>query len=183
MPAIRSASCVAIVVLTLPIALSSQRAPDLLDQLTVTSQLPEGCSLAVDRHSVGLSQPAGIDSNPWRGSDREVIASIREMMYGPARVPDGPPLDADALSRFLLRLSEGIGAGYIALYSQQRSEDVAVYALTFSSSTRAVNHRNAARTNPRPAVWFEKGNTVVAVYGDEGPCSRAIRSHIEFLTR
>jgi len=182
MHSIRGMSWATIIVLILPVALASQRASDLLGQLTVTSDLPEGCALATDRHVVGLSQPVGIDANPWRGIDREVIASIRETMYGPPRLADGPPLDADALSRFFARLSEGIDEGYVAVYSQQRGEDLAVYALTFSKSKRVVNERTASRTNPRPAIWFDRGNTVVVLYGDDGPCSRVIQSRVEFLT-
>ena len=175
------ASGMAIVAMAMPIALASQRTPDLLDQVAAINRLPQGCSLATRPLIVGRGQLVDINANPWRGNDRQVIAFIREVMYGPPRLVDGPPLDAAALSRFFVRLSEGIHEGYIASYSRE-AEEATVYALTFSDSKRLANLRNDGRYRGRPDISFQKGNTVVALYGGEGPCSRAIHSHVESLT-
>ena len=51
-----------------------------MDKLTVTKGLPTGCSLVTSKPFIGFSQPVPIDSNPWRGIDRGILASIREAM-------------------------------------------------------------------------------------------------------
>lgn len=152
-----------------------------LDELTVTNGLSAGCSLASRKAIIGFSRPVPIDSNPWRGTDRSIIASIREVMYGAPRAVDGPPLSGAEFSRFFFRLSHGIDEGYVAFYRQQGSEELAVHALTFSSSEPFPARRNMARADSRRAIWLEHGRTAIVLYGDEGPCSRAIRSHLESL--
>jgi hypothetical protein len=142
--------------------------------------LPAGCTLAQRKPVIGFSQPVGIDTNPWRGDDRSVVASIREVMYEISpRVVDGPPLDSAQLSRFFGRLSQGINDGYVAVYTQQGAEELSVYALTFANAARLPNRPNDARINVRRAVWFEGGKTAIALHGDDGLCSRAIQSHLE----
>ncbi len=153
-----------------------------LDTLTVIKGLPAGCSLATDKPVIGLNLPVQIDSNPWRGTDRSILASIREVMYGSPRLPDGPPLSAAELSRFLFRLSHGIDEGYVALYQQQGSEDLEVRALTFSKGEPFPRHGNMARIDSRRVVWLESGRTAIVLYGDESPCFSAIQSHLRSLT-
>jgi hypothetical protein len=180
---IHRASLAAIIAMAMPMALASQRAPDLLAQLTVVNGLPKGCSLAAGTRMVGLSHPVEVEFNPWRGNDGPVIASIREVMFGPTQVPDGPPLGAEAFSRFFVRLAEGIDEGYAAFYSHEPAEEVAVYALKFSSNERPANRMKDARADAPSAIRYDKGNTVIVLYGGDGPCSRAIRSHVDSLTR
>jgi hypothetical protein len=154
-----------------------------LDKLTVTQGLPTGCSLAPSNPPIGLGQPVRPESNPWQGTDRSMIASIREAMYGAPRVADGPPPSAAELSRFFARLSHGIDEGYVAFYQLQGSNDLDVYALTFSQGEPLPRRGTMARTDPRRAVWLESGRTAIVLYGDESPCFSAIQSHLKAVAR
>ena len=178
----RICSLIAVVVVAVPVGIASQGATD-LNQLTATNGLPAGCSLATDKPVIGLSRAAGVDTNPWRGNNRSVVASIREVMYGAPRLVDGPPLSGAQLSRFFARLSEGIDEGYVALYTQPGAEDVAVHALTFSNGERLPGRSNTPRHNSSRTVWLERGRTAIVLFGDEGTCSRAIESHLSLLTQ
>lgn len=153
-----------------------------LNTLTVIKGLPAGCSLVTDKPAIGFNLPVRIDSNPWRGIDRSILASIREVMYGTPRLPDGPPLSAAELSRFFARFSHGIDEGYVALYQQQGSDDLEVHALTFSQGEPFPRVGTMARRDRRRASRLESGRTAIVLYGDESPCFNAIQSHLRSLT-
>ena len=153
-----------------------------LDKLSVIKGLPAGCSLTTDKPAIGFNLPVRIDSNPWRGIDRSILASIREVMYGTPRLPDGPPLSAAEFSRFFVRFSHGIDEGYVALYQQQGSDDLEVHALTFSQVKPLPPVGTIARRDRRRASWLESGRTAIVLYGDESPCFSAIQSHLRSLT-
>src|SRR5882672_3247699 len=65
-------------------------------------RLPVGCALSpapsvrLDGSRVRSGLWAEFPTNPWIGTDRRLMSSIRELIEGPAAVPDGPPLDAKA---------------------------------------------------------------------------------------
>jgi hypothetical protein len=171
-----------LLVVTTPMGLAFQRTkPATLDQLTVSTGLPAGCSLATDKPVIGFNQRIQVDSNPWRGTDRRILTSIREVMYGSPRLPDGPPLSAAELSRFFVRLADGIEEGYVAAYQQRDSEDLEVRALTFSTGKPFPRRGNVARIDPRRAVWFQSGRTAIVLYGEESPCFGAIEAHLKSL--
>lgn len=97
--------------------------PVTLHDLTVpTDRLPTGCalspaaSLPLDgkRVRTGLWAGLPIAMNPWTGTDRPLIASIRERMDGPTLTPDGPPPTARELSRYRSRLADGVEEAYAA---------------------------------------------------------------------
>src|SRR5712691_1805294 len=77
-------------------------------------RLPVGCALSpapsvhLDGSRVRFGLWAGFPTNPWIGTDRRLMASIRELVDGPAAAPDGPPLDARELSRYLGQLADGV---------------------------------------------------------------------------
>src|SRR5687768_15642469 len=96
-----------------------------LQQLTVPAErLPAGCTLSpapaqsIDGQHVrgGLWAGLPISRNPWVGTDRQIIASIRERVDPPSELPDGPPLSRAELARARLRLADGVEAGYAAVY-------------------------------------------------------------------
>lgn len=179
---VRVLSLIVLAVATAMTVFASQRTDAVgltLDKLTVIKGLPAGCSLATDKPATGFNLPVRIDSNPWRGIDRSIIASIREVMYGTPRLPDGPPLSAAELSRFFFRLSQGIDEGYLALYQQQGSDDLEVRALTFSQGEPFPRVGTMARRDRRGAIWLESGRTAIVLYGDESPCFSAIHSHLK----
>jgi len=151
-----------------------------LDQLTLRQGLPAGCSLASDKRDIGFSWPAFIESNPWLGTDRSTIASIREVMYGAPRVVDAP-LSAAEFSRFFVRLSDGVNEGYVAVYRQREVDVATVYALTFLSNTPLPVRENMSRVGLRRPLWFERGKTAIALDGDGGSCSRAIQLHLQSI--
>jgi hypothetical protein len=61
-----------------PVALSDLTAPQ--------ERLPAGCALAAGR-SIDLR----VEANPWIGTDRSVVASIRERVDGPLSTACGSP--------------------------------------------------------------------------------------------
>src|SRR5262245_35334242 len=84
--------------------------PFTIHDLTFATGLPGECDLSSapsrrldgNRFQSGLWGGLPITTNPWSGTDAKIIASIRERMYGPPRMPDGPPLDRRAAARFFL---------------------------------------------------------------------------------
>src|SRR5580693_1202638 len=81
-------------------------------------RLPVGCVLSptpsahLDGSRVRSGLWAGFPANPWTGTDRRLMASIRQFVDGSAAVPDGPPLSARELSRYLALLADGIEEAY-----------------------------------------------------------------------
>jgi hypothetical protein len=111
-----------------------------LQALTVPQdRLPDGCTLAAPaagRLRVGFLDNVLVDTNPWSGMSRPVIAAIREVIEGAPAAPDGPPLDQRATARYLLELAEGVEEGYTAFYSQRGAPEVTVYALKFAPGVK-----------------------------------------------
>jgi hypothetical protein len=159
------------------------RRPYTMKDLTIpTKRLPAGCGLVPtpsvllggNRVQYGLWAGLPIPTNPWSGTDRIAIASIRERMDGPPSVPDGPPPAAREISRYRSQLANGVEEGYAAIYTPS----VVVYALRFAATERpfypprtASNHR------------FEIGPFYTVVSGDGGQCSQAVEAYLKSLSR
>lgn len=121
--------------------------PAALQQLTVpASQLPQGCALSAapgvtrdgDTVRGGLWAGLPITTNPWIGSDRVIVAAIRERIEPPSPLADGPPLSSAERARFRLRLAEGVEAAYAAVYVDAANRLLVVYGMTLAGRARPV---------------------------------------------
>jgi hypothetical protein len=160
--------------------------PVSMNDLTVPQdRLPAGCTLSptdsvhLDGNRIrgGLWAGLPIPSNPWTGTDRPIIASIRERMDGPPVQPDGPPLDRRAASSYRLLLADGVEEAYAAIYLMQSDPTlIVVYASRFAATRRPFYHSRAA-SNHR----FEIGSIDAVVSGDGGQCSLAVEAYLKSL--
>jgi hypothetical protein len=107
--------------------------------LTVPAErLPAACTLSpapsirVDDSTVRSGLWAEFPTNPWIGTDRRLIVSIRQMIDGPYSVPDGPPLDPKPTTRYLSQLADGVEEAYGAVYAQSDAGLITVRALRFA---------------------------------------------------
>jgi hypothetical protein len=155
------------------------------DLMVPQDRLPVGCTLSPtasvhldgNRVRAGLRAGLPIPSNPWIGTDRLIIASIRERMDGPPLVPDGPPLDRRAASSYRLLLADGVEEAYAAIYLMQSDQKlIVVYALRFTATKRPLYPSRAA-FNHR----FEIGSIDAVVSGDGGQCSLAVEAYLKSL--
>jgi hypothetical protein len=155
------------------------------DLMVPPDRLPAGCTLSpsdsvhLDGSRVGGGLWAGlpITSNPWTGTDRSIVASIRERMGGPPLEPDGPPLDRPAASRYRLLLADGVEEAYAAIYSTQSdSTPIVVYASRFTPTARPFY-----RSRPAPNHRVEIGPFDVVVSGDGGQCFQAVEAYLKSL--
>jgi hypothetical protein len=162
--------------------------PVTIQDLTVPKErLPTGCGLSPTAYVVegnrvtgGLWAGLEIPTNPWTGTARRVIASIREHMDGPSLVPDGPPPTARELSRYRLLLADGVEEAYAAIYTQSDTNPIVVSALRFAVTERPFSppHDEQA-SNHR----VEIGPFDAVVSGDNGQCSQAVEAYLESLAR
>jgi hypothetical protein len=161
-----------------------------LSELTVpAANLPSGCHLILP----GATQPPGtgrsspippmnVTSNPLIGTDPTIVARIRERMEGAPTVPDAVPLSRRAAARYLLRWAEGIDEGYVAAYAQEGAPDVSVLALRFAAATPASHWPPAPSPREADRVAHVRIGTIVAfIYGDGGPCFRAVEKSIRSM--
>ena len=159
-----------------------------LEDLTVPQpRLVSGCRLAVSpavatpegRVRGGLWAGLPIPNNPWRGSDRAILAAIRERVVSPSPLPDGPPLTAAATSQLRLQRAEDVEEGYAAIYEGSDSL-VTVYGLRFTSDRVP----ELPVQYPRSPGTFRsvRGRTVVVVSGNGGPCLRAVSGYVGTVT-
>jgi hypothetical protein len=161
-----------------------------MQELTVPSErLPAGCALApsasidADGHHVrgGWSE---FPTNPWIGTDPRLIASIRQLLDGPAAVPDGPPLDAKALSRYLAQLADGVEEAYGVTYMQSDAGLITVRALRFSpgdpSAGRSTDGDTRGSRNPA-MIRVALGTIVAIVTGASGACFQDVATYLKSL--
>jgi hypothetical protein len=186
------------IVLAMSIAFLSGTAPSFRPQLvkmlelTVPAErLPAGCVLSTNdtarrdgtrvrsRNWAGL----GIPSNPWAGTDRPLVASIRQRME-PTVTPDGPPPSRSDAASFRLHFADGVEEAYAAIYEQSETELIVVYASRFASSDKAVESRSYSgwSNNPR-VIRVAMGLTVAMVHGESGPCFNAVGAHLRSLAK
>lgn len=160
---------------------SAARPPLALRGLTVPQErLPPGCA-AVSSDKAGLP----IDRNPWAGSDRQIVAAIRERMDGPVRVPDGPPATRRELAQYRLQLAEGVEEAYAAVYRQPDPGQalIIVYGSRFSDPSARVQRPGfGGGAGNEKILRLTMGSTVVVLHGDGGACSKAIGAYLQSLT-
>jgi hypothetical protein len=142
--------------------------------------LPEG------RVAVGAG--LGLKENPWIGTDKPILARIRERLEPPARLPDGPPLSRAEAARFRLHLADEIEEGYVATYEQPVRnadgtiatawEETVVYGLRFSTPEAAARVRLLPESKRHAGVV---GPFIAGVSGHGGRCFQAISAHVKSL--
>jgi hypothetical protein len=159
--------------------------PVTLQDLTVPQdRLPTGCSLKAadpDPQRVRLISPmqsAGITTNPWTGTDRRILAWLRQSVdgYGKLRLPDGPPLTQSQESALFLRFADGVEEGYAATYAQSGAPDLEVQAVRFAV---APEKRFTSPTGGPNAMVIEIGSIRAVLHGHGGPCESAIDTHLK----
>ena len=159
-----------------PVSFASSGAQALasLSDLTVPPRaLPEECSLA-SRFSIGLH----VRTNPWIGTDRQSVASIRERV-DPVQEPDAQLFIPAQRAAYRLKWAEGVEEAYVAVYQQQSANLVVVYGLRFGSGLGA---RTASQARPNPGVVLMSFDEVsVLVQGDRGACTRAIGDYLRSI--
>lgn len=171
---------------------ASQPAPPRIvtirDLRVPAERLPAGCALSpaptipLDGNRVRSGLWAEFPSNPWTGTDRRLIASIRQLIDGPAAVPDGPPLDAKQLSRYLGQLADGVEEAYGAVYLQSETSLITVRAIRFaasgpiSSRGDAADKRDSNLGTARVAI-----GPIVAIVTGEGDCFQAVGVYLKSL--
>jgi hypothetical protein len=176
------------------IGVASQAAPPRvisMRELTVPSErLPAGCALSpapsvhLDGGGVRGGLWAEFPANPWIGADRPLLASIRQHVDGPAAVPDGPPLDAKALSRYRGRLADGVEEGYGAVYMQSATDLITVRALRFAPAEKAsadVSSDSTHRVRNPAMIRVAIGPIVAVVSGNGGACFQVVGAYLKSL--
>jgi hypothetical protein len=163
-----------------------------MQELTVPAEgLPTGCVLSpggtvrLDGNKVRMRSWAGlrIPSNPWAGTDRPLVASIRERME-PTVTPDGPPPSRSEAASFRLHFADGVEEAYAAIYEQSETELIVVYASRFASSEKAVESRSYSgwSNNPR-VIRVAMGPIVAMIQGNAGACFDAVGAHLRSLEK
>jgi len=156
-----------------------------LSDLTVPAERrPADCGLADQLEAAITGRPK---PNPWIGTDRSILASLRQKVDGVPRtlLPDLPPMPREEPGR-RLQLADGVEEGYAATY------EWAVPA----SATRVVVFVRAVRftetpapildfPTPHPPTYapFDLGRVRIAVDGGSNPCARAIDTYLRGLAK
>jgi hypothetical protein len=162
-----------------------------MQELTVPAErLPAGCVLspapwrAVDGGRVRMNLWAEFPTNPWIGTERTLIVSIREMVDGPPVLPDGPPLGPKQLSRYLSQLADGVEEAYGAVYLQSEADVIRVRALRFAPTEKPAGSArlNDTSVSRNPAMLrIAIGPIVASVTGIRGECFRVVGEHLKSL--
>ena len=166
-----------------------------LSTLTVPpTALPSDCALkepaptpapitrgGVTAIQAGPSSP--FPTNPWSGTDRRIVTTVREAIDGAPRMPDGPPLEAHDAAVFKLRLADNVLEAYHAAYASADGSQTEVFAVPFNDSTLAKPEPLSATMHPPPGLRSRivRGSTVVVVSGSRSECFRAVTGYIRSL--
>jgi hypothetical protein len=157
-------------------------------QLTVPPvQLPAGCTLApapserLDEGRVRIGLWAGFPANPWSGSDRRVIASMRQAVTGGSLPgePDGPPMNDAERARYANRAADGVDEGYGAVYQQQDGALIVVRALRYEPASVPIVETPAGPGQRRVVI----GAVLAVASGPSGPCFDAVQQHLGALSK
>ena len=161
-------------------AQTNRPGPPTLQELTVpVERLPPGCILSRS-NLAGLRIP----SNPWRGTDRPLVASIRERIDGPANMPDGPPLSASEATRYRLHFADGVEEAYAAIYEQSSGELIVVYGFRLvSGEQRLENSERQSQADNPSVIRVAIGPMAAMVQGDGGPCFNVVGAHLTSLSK
>jgi hypothetical protein len=169
------------------------RRPVTLQELTVPKlRLPAACSLKVSeppRREInpvtgGVIIRADADwlqlgTNPWIGTDRWVLAEIRQRIDRPFPLPDAPPLTATQVAALY---ADGIDEGYAATYTQSRGREIVLLAERFAKKRPGFSMIGGG-ANAQNLVRIEIGAIRAVLDGDDGPCSKVIVEYLEALGR
>ena len=167
---------------------AAPRVVTMQDLTLPVEHLPVGCALSpapsvhLDGNRVRSGLWAGFPTNPWIGTDRQFMASIRELIDGPASVPDGPPLDAKELSRYLGLLADGVEEAYGAVYMQS-AELITVRALKFAPTEKpsARAHSSDTRVSRNPGMIRVGIGQIVAIVTGDGECFQTVGAYLRSL--
>ena len=155
-----------------------------LADLTSTAGLPPGCTLIQSRLeplTIGLTVPnIRVPSNPWIGSERSLVAAVREAIYGAPRVPDTPLMTTSTLREFFLHLADGVEEAYVSVYERSGFNRVFIYGLRFAVGSK-LPPRPIGPATPPILTWIESDRIVAVVQGDADKCSQALASHVKAL--
>jgi hypothetical protein len=170
--------------LLLASALLAAQQGDPFERLTVpAAQLPAGCRLTPQtitdpggRVRVGAWAGLRIDSNPWKGTDRALLAAIRQGVDPPVQVPDGPPLHPRDLAIFRSKLADGVEQAYAAIYETEDQQQVVVYGVQFAAEATAIEAEMRGLRDRRPR--YRSGRTVVVITSYGSPCAAAVDAHV-----
>jgi hypothetical protein len=181
------------VLLAASIVVAGDQAPAALslDRLTVpTARLAKGCRLSpLDSESERAERlrrnmwPMGIATNPWRGTDRRTLATIRAWIGPPAAPagksePDGPPMSARERHSFQMQLADSVEEGYAALYSAGDSGFVTVMGIRLTDPPLPMPPSRPRANEP----WrFASGRTIVTVEGEGSPCFAGVVAYVGAL--
>ena len=167
-----------------------------LNALTVPGEaLPSECALKPPVvRPVASSRAEGITirsvewppfpTNPWSGSDRELVTEVRKVIDGTPRLPDGPPLDRTDAAAFLLKLADNVLEAYRAAYVSADGSTVVVWAVRFNGDSLANPERRPGAMNPPRGFRSRlvRGDTVVLVTApSSNDCVRAVDGYIRSL--
>lgn len=182
-----------IIVLTVSIASASgvtqnpERLVTMQDLTVPEERLPAGCGVSPATSVVQGNRVRGdlwaglqIPTNPWTGTDRNLMASIRERMYGQPLVPDAPLTKKDA-SGYSLKLAEGLEEAYAAIYNQSEPALIVVYALRPAVIENPFAFDHPSNKSGSNGSRFEIGSVAIFISGDSGPCFQAIEAHLKSL--
>jgi hypothetical protein len=169
-------------------AFAAAASVDPLERLTVPAdRLPQGCALAPRSETSDNGRVRAwrlpFAKNPWIGTDRSFLASIRSLMWSPPLMPDGPPLSPVEAQRYSRRSADGLEAGYIAFYySKAHQESLTVYAVRVED---AADIDEVAPRDHLEAQRIRIGRTVAMVFGGENPgdCLTAVSRYVRSLAR
>jgi hypothetical protein len=165
------------------------RVVTLRDLTLPAERLPGGCALSpapsvhLDGSRVRSGLWAEFPTNPWIGTDRRLMASIREMVDGPVAVPDGPPLGAKELSRYLVQLADGVEEAYGAVYMQSDANLISVRAIRFAPGEKpwASAHSSDTRVPRNPGMIRVAIGPIVAIVTGDGECFQAVGAYLKSL--
>jgi hypothetical protein len=111
------------------------------------------------------------------------MASIRELVDGPAAVPDGPPPDARELSRYLGQLADGVEEAYGAVYMHSDADLITVRAVKFAPGEKPSDraHVGDMRVSRNPGVIRVTIGPIVAIVTGDGECFQAVGAYLKSL--
>ena len=145
-----------------------------LDDLTVPAdQLSAGCAISPANavggggHRVRSGLWAGLPSNPWRGTDANVIAMMQEVIVAMPRMPS--QVTHQDAAQFRLRLVDAVEEGYGAAYSDGAEDLIVVYAVRYAEGVTPL---------PGRAGTLASAQVVALVSGKDRPCARFIAAHV-----
>ena len=153
-----------------------------LASLTVSeNELPRGCRLMPSDAKLRFIFP----SNPWLGRNPQSLVALRNIIDGPLKVVDGPPLSARQLSAFEQRWLESVVDGYRATYVSSEEDVVTVSAIRFTNLKAAKAASIRRQFDSFSAHSFHRvtfGTAIVVVAStSETDCFRAIDAFIRKL--